>query len=141
MNTPRTGSRLLTWLLAFVALFVLVMLLLSQGLMQIDPSPFSITIDGDEVFDSGMVNGLVTGHWLAVCLGLTIATFVVLVVVPLVLIAVSVLVGVVLLLAIGGPLLAVTLVFALLLSPLILIGVLAWWLLRKPARRSATVAG
>ena len=67
-------------------------------------------------------------HWLAASAVLLLALLVVLVIVPLA-VAFGLLTA---MLSVGGVALAVLLVLAMLLSPLWLLVLLAWWLLRKP---------
>ena len=120
---------------------VLAALALHDGLAQWQWPPMSIVIDGEDI--SGSFDSLSGDQQATVALAVLLGLLVALVVVPLTLLLVALFVAVVVLFALGLPLLAVTAVAALLLSPLVLLGLLVWWALR-PSRRpagSATMAG
>ena len=120
---------------------VLAALALHDGLAQWQWPPMSIVIDGEDI--SGSFDSLTGDQQPTVALAVLLGLLVALVVVPLTLLLVALFVAVMVLFALGLPLLAVTAVAALLLSPLVLLGLLVWWALR-PSRRpagSATMAG
>lgn len=120
---------------------VLAALALHDGLAQWQWPPMSIVIDGEDI--SGSFDSLSGDQQATVALAVLLGLLVALVVVPLTLLLVALFLAVVVLFALGLPLLAVTAVAALLLSPLVLLGLLVWWALR-PSRRpagSATMAG
>jgi len=120
---------------------VLAALALHDGLAQWQWPPMSIVIDGEDI--SGSFDSLSGDQQATVALAVLLGLLVALVVVPLTLLLVALFVAVMVLFALGLPLLAVTAVAALLLSPLVLLGLLVWWALR-PSRRpagSATMAG
>lgn len=145
MSHPiRRGPGPLMFTLAVLGLVVvLAALALHDGLAQWQWPPMSIVIDGDDISGSFGFDTLTGDQQATMALAVLLALVVALVVVPLTLLLVALFVAVVVLFALGLPLLAVTAVAALLLSPLLLLGLLVWWALRASRRPagSATMAG
>ena len=112
------GSALLLMLLA-----VAITLAVVGGVADSLANPLTVQID-----DFTWSTRTLSEHWLAASAVLLLALLVVLVIVPLA-VAFGLLTA---MLSVGGVALAVLLVLAMLLSPLWLLVVLAWWLLRKP---------
>lgn len=122
---------------------VLAALALHDGLASWQWPPMHIVIDGEDISGSFGFDTLSGDQQATVALAVLLGLLVALVVVPLTLLLLALFLAVVLVLALGLPLLAVTAVAALMLSPLLLLGLLVWWALR-PSRRpagSATMAG
>ena len=112
------GSALLLMLLA-----VAITLAVVGGVADSLAHPLTVQID-----DFTWSTRTLSEHWLAASAVLLLALLVVLVIVPLA-VAFGLLTA---MLSVGGVALAVLLVLAMLLSPLWLLVLLAWWLLRKP---------
>ena len=112
------GSALLLMLLA-----VAITLAVVGGVADSLANPLTVQID-----DFTWSTRTLSEHWLAASAVLLLALLVVLVIVPLA-VAFGLLTA---MLSVGGVALAVLLVLAMLLSPLWLLVLLAWWLLRKP---------
>ncbi len=117
---------------------------LYTGFDRLGGVPFSVEIDGEQIVQGVDLAGVSPAHRLAVVAGVLFALLVVAMVLPLTLLLVAVAVVGVLLLVLGAPLLAVSLavvlVLALVASPLVVAGLLLWWLLRalrRPARAQA----
>lgn len=120
-------------------------LALYTGFDRLGGVPFSLQIDGEQVVQGVDLASVSPGHRLAVVAGVLLALLLLAVLLPLTLLLLALAVVGVLLLVLGAPLLAValavTLVLALVASPLVLMGLLLWWLLRalrRPARATAT---
>ena len=130
-------------------LFLLALVLAAavwQGLHSLDMSHVHVVIDGDEVLHGAGLHELQPGQHVLAVLAIAAVCFALMLAVPLLLLAVAAVVVPILLLAFGLPLVVVLAIGALLLAPLALVGLLAWWLVRalwrdnKPAP-SATMAG
>ncbi|MBL0087608.1 MAG: hypothetical protein IPP87_18820 [Ideonella sp.] len=125
------------WRTAFLVLSVLTLLGLFWLYQQLAPAfgslsgaPLSVVIDGDEVFNGLSLPSFSPLEQLVAVAGVLLAALLVAVIVPTVLLFTLLTVGVVLLCALGVPLLLASAGVLLLLSPLILMGLLAWWLLK-----------
>jgi hypothetical protein len=133
----------------FGLLLVLALLMAAwawQGLQSIDPGHLHVVVDGDEISAGTSLAGLQPGAQVLVVLAITAACLLAILIVPIVLLAVAIVALAILLLAFGLPLVAVLCVAAVLLAPLALVGLLAWWLIRALLRSnkappSATMAG
>jgi hypothetical protein len=139
---PRRAIRLLGLLLV---LALLVAAAVWQGLQSIDPGHLHVVIDGAEVVAGTSLADLRPAHHVLVALAIALVCLTLLLIVPMVLLAVAIVALPVLLLAFGLPLVAVLSVAALLLAPLAVVGLLAWWLVRAlwrddKAAPSATMA-
>lgn len=130
-GTRRRPSR--AWLVLGLLLGALALALLAaRALMGLElHEPVRVYVDGEQVFSGSGLSHLSFGAVFAAVLGVGLALLLTLVLVPLAvaaaLVAVAVVVVLVVVLGLGLPVLAVLLVAAVLLSPLILLG----WLLVK----------
>ena len=117
-----------------------------QGLQSLDLGQVHVMVDGDEVMHGAAIGNLSPGQHLLAVLAIAAVCFALIVAVPMLLLAVAIVVLPILLLALGLPLVVVLSLGALLLTPLALVGLLCWWLIRallrdKKATPSATMAG
>ena len=141
--TPRPGAptpalrKARPWRTAFLVLLALGLLALLSIYQQLGSAygdlagtPVSVVIDGEEVFNGLSLPSVSPLQMFVAACGVLLAALLVALIVPTVLLLTLLLVGVVLLLALGAPLLLAGAGILLLLSPLILMGLLAWWLLK-----------
>ena len=136
-TTPRTTTRTRRVVRVLALLFVLALAVAAavwQGLQSLDLGHVRVIVDGDEVMRGAVFDDLSTEQHLLAVLAIAGLCFALLLVVPM------------LLLVFGLPLLLVLALGTLLLAPLALIGLLAWWLVRALLRDnqpapSATMAG
>ena len=133
---PVRRRRLWPWLLAgfFVALLILGALgaCIVSNINDFAGNDVTVSVDGD-TWRVGTVHGV---HGWVAAMAATAAVAVVLIVVPLVVMFALLAAA----LGIGAALFAVLLAAALAASPLLLLGVLIWWIVR-PRRRAPSAAG
>jgi hypothetical protein len=137
-EVPRpTARKARPWRTAFFVLLALSLLALLAIYQQLGSAygdlsgtPLSVVIDGEEVFNGLSLPAVSPWQMFVAACAVLLAMLLVAVIVPTVLLFTLLLVGVVLLLALGAPLLVAGAGVLLLLSPLILMGLLAWWLLK-----------
>jgi uncharacterized membrane protein YphA (DoxX/SURF4 family) len=138
--TPRAdrARRLLRVLGLLFVLALLVAAVVWHGLQAIDMSHVHVMIDGDEVAHGGSSADLGPGQHLAAVLAIATVCFALMLAVPLLLLAAALVVLPIVLLALGLPLVVVLSLGLLLLSPLVLLGLLCWWLVRALSRGDKT---
>jgi len=148
--TAGRAGRARRWLRVLGLLLVLALAMAAlawHGLQSLAPSHLHIVVDGDEVMQGATaLADLQPGTQVLAVLAIAATCFAMLLAVPLLLLAVAVVVLPVLLLALGVPLIVVLSVATLLMAPLALLGLLAWWLIRalirdNKAPPSATMVG
>jgi len=139
-TTPRTTtrSRRVVRVLALLVVLALVAAAVWQGVQSLDLGHVRVIVDGDEVMRGAVFNDLSPEQHLLALLAIAALCFALLLVVPMLLLAVAAVVLPIVLLVFGLPLLLVLALGALLLAPLALIGLLAWWLVRALLRDSQT---
>ncbi len=136
------GAALLLALLLILALALVITVAsgVHNGLLHLNLPPVSVVIDGEEVF-SGLDFGSLPAGEVAGWVGcITLLVLVAVVVLPLTLLGLLALLLMVVMVALGLPLLAVGAVALLVFSPLLLLGLLLWWLL-KPSRKAQALPG
>jgi hypothetical protein len=139
---PRAGRarRLLRVLGILFVLALLVAALVWHSLQAIDLSHVHVMIDGDEIAHGAAFGDLRPGQHLLAVAAIAAVCFALMLAVPLLLLVVALVVVVlpIVLLALGLPLVVVLSLGLLLLSPLVLFGLLCWWLLRALSRGDKT---
>jgi hypothetical protein len=148
-TTPPTTTRTRRVVRVLALLFVLALLAAAavwHGLQSLDLGHVRVIVDGEEVMRGAVFNDLSPEQHLLAVLAIAALCFALLLVVPMLVLAVAAVVLPILLLVFGLPLLLVLSLGTLLLAPLALIGLLAWWLVRALLRDnqpapSATIAG
>jgi hypothetical protein len=142
---PRRTHRWRWLLMAFAMLTVAVLASLAlfdaMGMLDGNSFPVTVVIDGEEIGHGFDLAAMTSGHKLALFLGVMLTVLLVTLIVTIVL-PVTLLIGcavllLVLLGAIGAPLLAVALVLAIVASPLLVLAWLIWLMARR--RPSATI--
>ena len=138
-TTPESRPRRRVWPWALAAMVLVLLLMAAAGtsaLMALSDATrdgFHVVIDGDE----WRPTVLATDHWGLALLGVAAAIFAVLLIVPVAVLLALTCAG----LGIGVALLAVLVAAAVALSPLWLVALLLWLLLRrKPSAHKATMS-
>jgi hypothetical protein len=143
--TPSRSGRLFRWwlglsLAAAVALGVCVAI----GVNVFDLAPMHVVVDGNDFSDGLTINGLSGSAQALLAVGLLLVALLLLLLIPLILLLVVGSVAIAVVCALGVPLIAVALALAAVSSPLWLVGLLIWLVVRRrpsPAlARSATMA-
>jgi hypothetical protein len=129
---PSRTGRLIRWWLAisFLAVVACVVCLVI-GMNQFDFAPLHIVIDGDEVTNGVTINGVTEGAKVMLAIGAVMMALLLLLLIPMVLLLVMGAVAIALVAGIGLPLVAVALAFLVVSSPLWLIGLVLWLILRR----------
>lgn len=138
--TPRAGRarRLLRVLGLLFVLALLAAALVWHSLQAIDLSHVHVMIDGDEIAHGAAFGGLRPGQHLLAVAAIAAVCFALMLAVPLLLLVVALVVLPIVLLALGLPLVVVLSLGLLLMSPLVLLGLLCWWLVRALSRDNKT---
>jgi uncharacterized membrane protein YphA (DoxX/SURF4 family) len=134
--TPRSGraSRLLRVLGLLFVLALLAAAVVWHGLQAIDLRHVHVMIDGDEIAHGAAFTDRQPGQHLLTVMAIAAVCVALMLAVPLLLLVVALVVLPIMLLALGLPLVVVLSLGLLLLSPLVLLGLLCWWLLRALSR-------
>lgn len=112
-------------LLAVVGLVLLVGLSVLAASLSL-PSPFTVSVDGHELFSSSQVSHLPPAHQVVLAAVALVGLLAAAVVLPVALILGVVAILALVMVAVALPLLAVALVVGLVLSPLLLLGWVVW---------------
>jgi formate hydrogenlyase subunit 4 len=129
------------WLVTSFLLVVACVACLAIGMNQLDFSPLHIVIDGNEVGNGLTIEGLGAGARVLLAVGAVMLALLLLLLVPMVMLLVIGCVAIALVAGLGLPLAALALAFMVVSSPLWLIGLFVWLLVRRrPSPRHAPSA-
>ncbi len=139
---PRPFARLLKWwLVASLLLVAACVACLAIGMDQLDFTPLHIVIDGDDAGNGLTINGIGAGARVLLAIGAVMLALLLMLLVPMVLLLVIGAVAIALVAGLGLPLVALTLALLAVSSPLWLIGLVVWLLVRRrPSLRQAPSA-
>jgi len=132
---PRRARRVLRALGLLSVLAIVLAAALWHGVQELDVSRVHLVIDGEEIVVPNLL-GLDPGTQLLAVLLIAAVLLGVMFFVPLVLLCVAVVVLPLVLMAVGIPLALLLGIGALLLTPVVLLGLLVWWLLRTLRREN-----
>jgi hypothetical protein len=138
-TTPRPVTHTRRALRVLALLFVLALAAAAavwQGLQSLDMDHVRVIVDGDEMLHGAALGSLSPGQHVLAVVAIAGVCFALLVAVPVLLLTAAIVVLPILLLALGLPLVVVLAIGALLMTPLALVGLLCWWLIRAVLRDS-----
>ena len=141
---PRGGfGRLLRWWLATsVVVLLACVVCVAIGVSQFDLEPLHIVIDGDDVTNGVMIQGLSLGGQVLLAIGALLVGLLVLLLVPALILLVLAIVAMALAVALVAPLLGLVVALVAVSSPLWIVGGLVWLIARDrhPVPRPAPSA-
>ena len=130
-QTSRSGRLFRWWLGLSVLLAIAVGVCVAIGINQFGLSPMHIVIDGEDFSDGITINGLTGGAQMLLAVIAVLVALLLLLLIPLILLLVVGSVAIAVVCALGVPLIAVALALAAVSSPLWLVGLLIWLVLRR----------
>ena len=139
-RAPGGAGRLVKWwLLTSLVLVLACIACLAVGLANVDVSPLHIVIDGDDVSHGLSVTGVDTGVKVLLAAGLVMLAMLLLLLVPMVLLLVLGVVALALVAGLGMPLLGLALALVVVSSPLWLVGLFVWLIVRRRPAAPVTI--
>jgi hypothetical protein len=127
------------WLLTSFVLVIACIVCLGIGLANVDVSPLHIVIDGDDVSNGLSIAGVDAGVKVLLAAGLVMLALLLLLLVPMVLLLVVGAVALALVAGLGMPLLGLALALVVVSSPLWLVGLLVWLIVRRRPAPPVTI--
>ena len=135
----RTGQLFKWWLLSSIVIVLACIVCLAIGLGNTDVTPVHIFIDGDDVSSGLSIAGVGTGLKIVLAAGVVLLAIALLLLVPLLLLLVVGAVALALVAGLGMPLIALTLALAVVSSPLWLLGMFVWLVVRRRPAQPVTI--
>jgi hypothetical protein len=139
-RAPGGAGRLVKWwLLTSLVLVLACVVCLSVGLANVDVSPLHIVIDGEDVSHGLSIDGVDAGVKVVLGAGLVMLALLLLLLVPMILLLVLGVVAIALVAGLGMPLVGLALALAVVSSPLWLVGLLVWLIVRRRPAAPVTI--
>jgi hypothetical protein len=139
-RAPGGAGRLLKWwLLTSLVLVAACIVFLGIGLANVDVSPLHIVIDGDDVSHGLSISGVDAGIKVVLAIGLAMLALLLLLLVPMILLLVIGAVALALVAGLGVPLLGLALGLVVVSSPLWLVGLFVWLIVRRRPAAPVTI--
>jgi len=139
-RTPGRSGRLLKWwLLSSVLLVVTCIVCLAIGLGNVDVSPVHIVIDGDDASTGISIAGVSAGIKILLAAGVVMLALALLLIVPMVVLLGLCAVALALVAGIGLPLVALAFALAVVSSPVWLLGLFVWLIVRRRPAAPVTI--
>ena len=135
----RTARLLKWWLLSSVVLVIACIVCLAIGLGNVDVSPVHIVIDGDDASTGLSIAGVSAGVKVVLAAGIVMLTLALLLLVPMLLLLILGAVALALIAGLGMPLIALALALVVVSSPLWLVGVFVWLIVRRRPAAPVTI--